>query len=424
MQNKTITILKGKAFNNFINSLKADDTKKEYQRVLLEYAKWRKVDSLDHLLKGDTTELKDHITEYITFLKNKNLRAGSRNIAVAALKHFYSQNDVTLNWDIIRKFIGQDKTRNVDREYSYDEIAKLIDCADLKYKTIILLMFSSTLRLGALHMMQYGDLEKMKKYDIYKVTVYARTRSAYDTFCSPECYRAIQEYIGLRQRFGEVLRKDSPLFRNDFDPNDLQQVKNARPLSYDAIKSKLRQILIRSGVVAYQKLSKENPAGRRRNEVMMSHGLRKAGYTAMARSRMDAEVRELLVGHTIGVRATYLKYSTEDLLNEYLRAVDNLTVDASNRLLAQVDEYKHQQLEINSLKKQLAEIQNAVVGMVQYQELSGEDVYDAAFPEQKESTTMKDIVKQTVTSKDDIKDFNRNLKGVSKEIMRKTSRKK
>jgi hypothetical protein len=49
----------------------------------------------------------------------------------------------------------------------------------------------------------------------------------------------------------------------------------------------------------------------------------------------------------------YLKYSEEDRLNEYLRAVDNLTIDTSNRLQAQVDEYKHQQLEIDELKRQL-----------------------------------------------------------------------
>ena len=34
--------------------------------------------------------------------------------------------------------------------------------------------------------------------------------------------------------------------------------------------------------------------------------------------------------------------------------------------------------------------------------------------------TMKEIIQRNVTIKDDIKDFHRNLKGVSKEIMRKS----
>ena len=54
---------------------------------------------------------------------------------------------------------------------------------------------------------------------------------------------------------------------------------------------------------------------------------------------MDPGIREMLAGHKLGVRALYLKY-TEDRLNEYLRAADNLTIAASNRLLAQVDESK------------------------------------------------------------------------------------
>jgi len=79
---------------------------------------------------------------------------------------------------------------------------------------------------------------------------------------------------------------------------------------------------------------------------------RKFAITQMGRSRMDAEVREMLVGHKLGIRSLYLKYSEEDKLNEYLRAVDNLTIDASNRLLAKVDEFKKQEQEIHDLKRE------------------------------------------------------------------------
>ena len=38
---------------------------------------------------------------------------------------------------------------------------------------------------------------------LYKVQVYARTRDKYFTFCTPECAKAIQEYLDYRKRCGE-----------------------------------------------------------------------------------------------------------------------------------------------------------------------------------------------------------------------------
>lgn len=54
----------------------------------------------------------------------------------------------------------------------------------------------------------------------------------------------------------------------------------------------------------------------------------------------------------MGVRGLYYKYSEEDRLNEYLRAVDNLTLNAENRLLAKVDEFRKQEQEIHELKRE------------------------------------------------------------------------
>ncbi len=47
---------------------------------------------------------------------------------------------------------------------------------------------------------------------LYKVQVYARTRDKYYTFFTPECAKAIQEYLDYRKRCEEI-RDESPLFR-------------------------------------------------------------------------------------------------------------------------------------------------------------------------------------------------------------------
>jgi integrase len=347
---KTTVKLSGTAYENFINSLRSEKTKNEYLRLLLYFLTWKGGTKLDDLLVGDPTKLKGDITKYLTYLKQeRNLSSSSRAIACAALKHFYSQNDIVLNWDIIVKFIGQDDVKNQDRDYTHDEIATILSNSDMKYKAMILLMASSGVRVGAVNGMVYGDLEKVKSYDIFKISVYPKTRDQYYTFCTPESYKALMAYLDFRQRSGEILSPKSPVFRLDFDPRNKQQVKNAKPMSYDTVKSKIRQLLLRSGITEYKPKREKNE---RRNIVAASHGFRKFAITQMGRSRMDAEVREMLVGHKLGVRSLYLKYSEEDKLNEYLRAVDNLTIDASNRLLAKVDEFKKQEQEIHDLKRE------------------------------------------------------------------------
>lgn len=191
-------------------------------------------------------------------------------------------------------------------------------------------------------------------------------------------------------------------------------------MTHDAVKSKIRWLLIRSGVAEYHPLTDKNLSGRRRNDVKASHGFRKFFSNWIGKSRLDVEIQELLMGHKIGLRARYLKYSTEDKLNEYLRAVDNLTIDAANRLQKEVDEYKKQEREIASLKKEILEIKQ----QIQTPQMK---------PHGMEPPTMKEIVGKTGRPKDkyryiaipadaEVTDFERNLKGVSKEILKKVKR--
>src|SRR2546425_3742910 len=247
-------------------------------------------------------------------------------------------NDIALSWHQIAKFIGEHETENEDREYTYEEIAKQLEIADLKYKVIILIMAYGALRIGAVPDMKYGHISKVSNYDIYKISVYKRSREEYYTFCTPECYKVISSYLQYRERSGEKLTPHSPLIRDDFDPTDTLRVRRPKSLTLWTIMDKLRQIRIRAAVAEYHPITETNRVGVRRNKVQGNHGLRKFAITQMGRSKMDSEIREMLVGHKLGIKALYLKYGEEDRLNEYLKAVDLLTINEENRLKIKVDE--------------------------------------------------------------------------------------
>lgn len=368
----TTVSLEGQAYQNFIDSLHTDRTRHEYTRLLADFTKWKNVNQLEDLLSQQPTNLKADIIKYLIYLKkDRQLSYYSRNGVLCAIKHFFEMNDVVLPWIQISKFVGRLEKSNEDREYTYEEIIKLLSIADLKYKAIILLMASAGVRIGAIPDLKVGHIMKVPNFDIFKITVYKKTREEYYTFCTPEAYHAITEYLEYRKRFGEVITPDSPLFRHDFDPNDARQVKEARPLAYPSVKVKLRTLLIKSGIAKYQSISETNKNGKRRNEVAANHGFRKFSITQMGRSKMDSEIREMLVGHKLGVKGLYLKYNEEDRLQEYLKAVNLLTIDEANRLKTKVEELtiknqsneyiiktklEQKDQEISALKRQLTPI--------------------------------------------------------------------
>ena len=69
-------------------------------------------------------------------------------------------------------------------------------------------MVSSGIRVGATYTMQIGDLIEIRVVIIFYTRFFRMlgTRDKYYTFCTPECYDAIHEYLDYRKRCGEELK--------------------------------------------------------------------------------------------------------------------------------------------------------------------------------------------------------------------------
>lgn len=104
---------------------------------------------------------------------------------------------------------------------------------------------------------------------------------------------------------------------------------------------------------------------------MKSHGFRKVTITQMKKAQLDFSDREYLVGLKVsqGLDINYDRTNEEDRLQEYLKAMDLLTISPENRLRKQVVEQEHtikiQLAESNrqvlELKKQIERIQNVIL---------------------------------------------------------------
>jgi integrase len=322
------------AYQTFVNTCRSPITRKQYVKLLRYFMEYLRIplDAYDKLLAMDTKIIQMNVCDFIVYLRKKGLSSASVSAYVAAVDKFYAMNDIILNIKKIRNFMGEKEKTVEDRPYVHSEIRTIIEHTTPRNKAIILLMSSGGLRVGALSFLRIKDLEPIDTYGIYKVCVYSKSRkSHYFSFCTPECRRAIEDYLSYRRRWGERIGEESPLFRVDFNPQMDSNI--VRPISYYRSQHIIHKILRDRG------LRKPPIEGKTlRSHIMFNHGFRKFFETNAYKAGMDHMYLRRLMGQKSGLEDAYLKLSEEELLEGdskhmgYIGIIDQLTIDESQRL--------------------------------------------------------------------------------------------
>jgi len=144
------------------------ETHKQYRWQLDTFKKWLggikyngAVITDDKLLEFDRERLEEDIIEYLDkyLHEERGLRHGSINTAMAAIIHLCTINDVWLNTKRISKLgLPPNEGHKQDDAYTREQIAKLLDESDLRFKVAILLL-ANGMRVGALPELEIGQLE-------------------------------------------------------------------------------------------------------------------------------------------------------------------------------------------------------------------------------------------------------------------------
>jgi integrase len=347
IKQQIVTDESSRSLRRFANSINSPFTEQTYVNNLKGYMEYHNIKDFDDLLTIDKEKTFEMIEDYIEYNRKKKQRSNSRiNGILCAIRLFYSANRYDeLNWYILARFKGKERKKMVnDRSYSRAEIKKMLEYADVRMKVAILLMTSSGIRVGGLASITYKDLQYIEQYKLYKIRIYSDDLTdSYFTFCTPECAKFIDLYLEERKRqYGEDLKPDSPLIRKDMDCfTDLK-------LTPHSIGERIRRINIAAGIKASQSIKEgDNPieVRRQRHQIMTCHGFRKFFNTICVDSDMKHLAKEILMGHKReqGLdRNYYTPISDSTLLQEYLKVVDDLTIDPSHRLQKQVQELKEQ----------------------------------------------------------------------------------
>ena len=99
------------------------------------------------------------------------------------------------------------------------------------------------------------------------------------------------------------------------------------------IGNEMSALLDKCNIIQVQhKIEKSNRFEIIRKPIMTLHGFRKFFTTMCIESKVDAERREMMLGHSLGITSHYYRPTPRQLLDEYMKAVSLLTINEENRL--------------------------------------------------------------------------------------------
>lgn len=109
------------AYVLFISSLRANLTKIKYDRCLQKYLKHHcnnNVASLSDILSKDPKVIEGEIIQQLMEKKGENFSFSTLSVHIAALYHFFSLNDITLNRKKLSTFVGEQENKYEYRGYT------------------------------------------------------------------------------------------------------------------------------------------------------------------------------------------------------------------------------------------------------------------------------------------------------------------
>jgi hypothetical protein len=258
---------------------------------------------------------------------------------VKSIKLFCEMTDIPIAWKKITRGLPKSRRFADDRAPTLEEIQKICKYPDRRLKGIVYTMSSSGIRLGAWDYLRWRHIQPIRRNGevvAAKILVYAGDDEEYISFVSPEAYFELENWIEYRKESGEKVHENSWVMRQLWNTKQGRyhhgSIKETIKLKSSGIKRLLEDSLWTQG------LRNKSDLTRNRYEFQTNHGFRKWFKTQCEKSGMKSINIEILMGHSIGISDSYYRITDEELLEEYLKAVDLLTINENNILRSQLTE--------------------------------------------------------------------------------------
>jgi len=304
----------------FEEAIKTEATRKAYLYQLEQFRKWTKIKDFDSLLQAPQKNIQELLEDYVMHLKKK-VSPNSVPIYFAPIELFFVMNDVIINYKKLRKlFPGKAKKGNY-RGYTIEEIGTILNNTKSKRnRALVLLFVSSGIRLGGIPDILLKHLSKIGK-NSYAIKIYEDDIQEDYVFTTPECTKAIDEYLEERKKDGEYVDSESPLIRTSYKLG----IEKAKSCNLDTLAHIMGRL-----VSCIDRKKRGN-----RYDVPKDHGFRKFYGTIIKNTQgITPTMTEKLINHigVVQLDGAYFTPTKELMFESYEKAIPDLTIDQTEKL--------------------------------------------------------------------------------------------
>jgi integrase/recombinase XerD len=164
----------------------------------------------------------------------------------------------------------------------------------------------------------------------------------------------IDKYIETRRKAGEKITEESYLIRNDYDYLSQDKIRNPEPLTANALVSLIDRLITEIGLKKTNYKTQDYKY--QRHDKALFHAFRKFFETCLEECNVNAGAIVKLMGWNQDLRSVYNRPAEKILLTEYLKAVNELTINEENRLRKRVEKLEVEKSIVDQMAVQLKEL--------------------------------------------------------------------
>ena len=299
-------------------------------------------DELAEKLKSGEIKVVQAVNGWLDQLDKENKAPKSQKNYYFGVKKFVNvvTPDLKVNWKLVD--LPTQRRVEEDRRPTKKELRTILEHGNLTDRMVTTFLSSSGVREGTFVRLKIGNVDFGTYKDVAIVNVpseISKGHVRYVTFLTPEAKRTLQQYLEVRRRMGEQVADESPLIgRNVKNKEGKIEFKTITPR---AVRKRWQTLLEKTGKA-------ERP---RKWHTLHLHTLRKFFRTNLENAGVSASFRERLMGHKGEyLDASYFRPQIEELLNNYMKAIPNLTI------MEQVDETQMLKRQARMQLRQLMEL--------------------------------------------------------------------
>lgn len=333
----------GRSYKLFKMAIKSPKTLYQYRFPLREFFKYTHLASFDELAGLDTDKIQNLLENWIIDLSARGVKGSSIRGKLAPIELFLEMNRVNFYKRILHKLIPRDEgILGGDVPFTNDDIKQMLGSTKkLRTKAFVHFLASTGVRPGALvdPILRREHITEMQE-NCLAIRVYDNSKEGYWAFLTPEAKKTLYAYFKSRELNGEILTDKSPIFVNE---------KNKSHLTYNNLKQLMHKLLKAGGITRMK--------NGRRYDKAANYGFRKRfnGILKM-NNNVNSNIAEKLMAHKKGLDGSYLKPTREQCFEEFRKAIQDLTVDPTEKQKIKIEKLEVEKSELEDKTRQIAEL--------------------------------------------------------------------